>query len=249
MFHRNFDSFFFCRQGLSRLTVAVVFCLAPSLVSAATIYTATDTNPESGNMVSGTAEFSVSGTNLFITLTNTSSPLGTNGDVLIGVLFTPSITPLSLSSADVPGSGTFWTDKATSAAGPANWSANWTDTFGVSPPPAGTVGAAATGFNGMFPNPTGSGADFGIVSNGTFPQGGNGPGNPNKFSLADNSLVLTFSSGVSLAALEISDVRLLFGTSGEGVLVASIAEPATWLLALTGLCVLGARNFPQFERF
>lgn len=198
-------------------------------------------NPESGNTVSGTAEFDISGTDLLVTLTNTSDPLGTNGDVLTGVRFVPSITPLSLTKAEVPGTADYWTDKETSLSGPADWTNNWTDQPGATPLPAGTIGAAATGYAGMFPNPTGSGADYGVVSTDTFPQGGNGPGNPNKFPLADNSIVLTFSSDVSLDGLTISDAGLLFGTSGEGNIF-TVPEPASWLLATTAAMTLFRRR-------
>jgi len=206
------------------------------------LFTVSGANPESGNSVSGTAKFTVSGMDLLVTLTNTSAPLGSNGDVLTGVRFVPSITPLTLTKAEVLSTGVVWTDKTTSGPGPADWTNNWTDQPGASPLPAGTVGAAATGFNGTFPNPTGSGADFGVVSNGTYPQGGGGPGNPNKFPLADNSLVLTFSSNVSLDGLTISDVGLLFGTSGEGAIFA-VPEQASWLMASLafGLMVLRRR--------
>lgn len=208
----------------------VLAATAPAV--AGTIYSASGTNPESSNSVSGTAEFTISGMNLLVTLTNTSAPLGSNGDVLTGVRFVPSITPLTLTKAEVLAAGAHWTDKTTSVAGPADWTNNWTDQPGSTPLPAGTVGAAATGFGGTFPNPTGAGADYGVVSNSTYPQGGGGPGNPNKFPLADDSLVLTFTGNVSLAGLTVSDVRLLFGTSGEGIIMA-VPEPASWLLAAT----------------
>jgi hypothetical protein len=75
------------------------------------------------------------------------------------------------------------------------------------------------------------GADYGAVSNGTYPQGGGGPGNPNQYPLADNEVVLTFSSNQSLDDLMISNVRVLFGTSGDGIIV---PEPSTLLLMLAG---------------
>ena len=153
----------------------------------------------------------------------------------------PSITPLTLTKAEVLATGTIWTDKSTSGPGPADWSNHWTDQPGATPLPSGTVGAAATGYAGTFPNPTGAGADYGIVSTGTYPQGGNGPGNPNKFPLAENSLVLTFSSNVSLDGLTISDVGLLFGTSGEGTIFA-VPEPANWLMILLAACSLMFRQ-------
>jgi hypothetical protein len=210
---------------------ALLFFFFSRPVIAGTIYTVSGVNGESGNPVSGTAEFTISGMDLLVTLTNTSAPLGSNGDVLTGVRFVPSITPLTLTKAEVPASESVWTDKTTSVAGPADWTANWTDQPGTSPLPAGTVGAAATGYKQTFPNPGGSGADYGIVSTGTYPQGGGGPGNPNQYPLAEDSLVLTFTSSVSLAGLTISDVGLLFGTSGDGTLFA-VPEPASWLLAL-----------------
>ncbi len=210
---------------------AFLLCLSPHLATAGVIFSASGINSESGNAVSGTAEFTISGMNLLVTLTNTSAPLASNGDVLTGVRFVPSITPLTLTKAEVLAASTIWTDKTTSASGPVDWTNNWTDQPGASPLPAGTVGAAATGYNGTFPNPTGVGADYGIISAGTYPQGGNGPGNPNKFPLAENSLVLTFSSNVSLDGLSLSSVGLLFGTNGEGTIFA-VPEPASWLLIL-----------------
>ena len=228
-------------QFFTLVSISIVSANSSPAV-AGIIYTASDTNPESSNTVSGTAEFTVSGMDLLVTLTNTSDPLGTNGDVLTGVSFVPSITPLALTKVEVLAAEMIWTDKTTSAAGGADWTGNWTDLPGASPLPAGTIGAAATGFGGTFPNPTGAGADYGVVSDGTYPQGGGGPGNPNKFPLADDSIVLTFTSDVSLAGLTLSDVDLLFGTSGEAF-IRAIPEPTSWLLAATaGLTLLRKRK-------
>jgi PEP-CTERM motif len=213
---------------------AFLFLFSPRPAVAGLIFPSSGINGETGNFVSGTAEFTISSMDLLVTLTNTSAPLGTNGDVLTGVRFVPSITPLTLTKAEVLAAGTVWTDKSTSASGPVDWTSHWTDLPGATPLPAGTIGAAATGYSGTFPNPSGAGADYGIVSNGTYPQGGNGPGNPNKFPLAENSLVLTFSSSVPLDGLTITDVGLLFGTGGNGT-VFSVPEPASWLLALLGV--------------
>lgn len=231
----------------SRLLFPLLILICISIVSAASpavagiLHTAANTNPESSNTVSGTAEFTVSGMDLLVTLTNTSDPLGTNGDVLTGVRFVPSITSLTLTKAEVLAVEKIWTNKTTSTLGGADWTSHWTDQPGASPLPAGTLGAAATGFGGTFPNPSGAGADYGVVSAGTYPQSGGGPGNPNKYPLADDSLVLTFTSNVSLAGLTISDVRLLFGTSGEGILMA-VPEPASWLLAATAAMTLLRRR-------
>ena len=210
---------------------AFLLCLLPQLARAGIIFSSSGINSESGNAVSGTAEFTISGMNLLVTLTNTSAPLGSNGDVLTGVRFVPSITPLALTKVEALATETIWTDKSTSGPGPVDWTNNWTDQPGASPLPAGTVGAAATGYNGTFPNPTGAGADYGIISTGTYPQGGNGPGNPNKFPLAENSLVLTFSSNASLDGLTLSDVGLLFGTNGSGTIF-TVPEPAGWIMVL-----------------
>jgi hypothetical protein len=202
---------------LSALVLAAP-CSASIIVSGSV----SATNPESGHLVRGTYDFSVSGTDLIVTIANTSDPLTTNGDVLSGILFKPSIFPMSFDQVEVLSGDTIWTDKSTSNTLGADWTSFWSSTFGVNPPDAGTVGAATTGAGGIFSMSGVAGSEpgspnYGAVSNGTYPQSGGGPGNPNKFALADNRLVLTFSTGGdSLDGLRISDVELLFGTSGEG---------------------------------
>jgi hypothetical protein len=235
------------KQRSFALLASVCVCLSTSVAAANLLtFSASGINPETTDTVSGTAVFCVSGTELTVKLTNTSDPLTTNGNLLMGVLFTPSITDLDLTGIDVLADATIWTSSTTSVAGPADWfspSNAWTDVFGASPPPAGTVGASGTGFAGTFSAGTinlgGGGPDYGIVSSGTFDAPP--PSSPNQFDLVEDSLTLTFTSAMDLTNLSVTNVKLLYGTDGTGIIV---PEPTTasLMLVLGMMGVAGLRT-------
>jgi hypothetical protein len=213
-------------------------------------FTASGTNPASGNAVSGTATFYVDPSaknTLIIDLVNTSSfssthPGGGNlggEDVLAGLAFnisgSPSITTAvhNLSpSFTLTGNGTTSTEL-----GSGSFANTWTNliTPGGNPNVTGAYGIATTGFNGAFNGNGVGGPQNGIVGlNNTTSTVAGG-----LLPLAMNGLEFTetFSTGTDLTAATLSGVQLLFGTAGTGVLDANpVPEPST--LAIAGLCGL-----------
>ncbi|HEX6963084.1 MAG TPA: XDD4 family exosortase-dependent surface protein [Lacipirellula sp.] len=193
-----------------------------------------------GDPITGSASFVVSGADLFVTLTNTSSVLTKNPNVITGILFSSSASELVLQAAEVMPGSRIWTSKTASTivgGTPVDWSQNWTDDFGDHPPPAGYFGAGATGFEEMFHNPPKSATDFGIISSVTFPQTTSSPGNPNQFPYADNSLRLTFQApdAGDLTGSTFSNARLLFGTDGRqipGEIVPELGNTSMGLVAV-----------------
>jgi len=226
----------------------------PAMTSAGPLLIGSGLNPETGNVVSGQAEFSVSGNFLTVTLTNTTAG-GTlaQGDSLTGVVFDVDggSPTLSLTSIVLTGGSTIHTS-ASAINNAAALSGSWTTA--LSSGAAYDFGVATTGFNGLFQAGTitrgNSSANYGLIATGTslahgFP----------KFPYIENSLTFTFSGALGLTDSQFDNVKLLFGTDGTGLINApppepevnihSTPEPGTLALAAmggVGLCFAARRR-------
>ncbi len=210
---------------------AVVLSIITS-AQASVLFSYSGFNPEGNANVSGSAMFTISGDILTLVLTNTTLPRTTSqGNAMTGVTFDigGGSPVLALTSTALTAGSNFWTSKfATNNASALNGS--WTNVLGASP--LGEYGVATTGFNGRFQGGSiglGNAApNYGIVAAGTF-DGTNVSFGGSQFPFVQNSLTFTFTGVSGFTEAQISNVKLLFGTDGTGII------PAPGSLALISL--------------
>jgi hypothetical protein len=208
-------------------------------------------NQEAGAIASGSAGFSISGDVLTLVLTNTTAGRTTaQGNALTGVTFdikgpSGALTLTSFGLTDT--TDKFWTSKTASNV-VNSLAGSWTSKLGSNP--LGEYGVATTGFNGRFKGGSISlgkaSPDYGIVSDGTF-DGSNLPFGGAKYPFVQNSLTFSFSGASGLNESKITNVILLFGTSGTGIVSAipevpppaSVATPEPATLTIWSLGALG----------
>jgi hypothetical protein len=231
------------------LVEAGIVALSVTLAAApckAGFFMGSGTNAETGDSVSASALFEISGDTLTITLMNTT-PAGTllRGDILTGLVWDISGgTPvLAFPTTALTAGSDIFTDKTTSnTSDPVNGS--WTNVLGATP--FSQYGVATTGFSGAFSSGTitlgTGGVDYGIVSNGTFPappgSGTSGSFNASAFPLIQDTLTFTLTGVSGVTQSQITDVKFLFGTSGAGI-IAAVPEPGSFALAGIGLTAAG----------
>jgi len=227
---------------LARMAAPMFLALAiPSFAQADLFLTGSGTNATTGNDVSGTVNFDVTGNILTVTLSNTTAG-GTllRGDAMTGVVFDingpdPTLTLLSIVLTNPGALATddrIFTSKTDSnIVDPLNGS--YRNVLGATP--IAEFGVATTGFAGAFSASgitLGSGGeDYSIVADGTFPDADASNSFNSAFPLIQNSLTFTFSGISGVSESQIANVRLLFGTSGQGV-IRAVPEPSS--LALLG---------------
>ena len=199
--------------------------LIAGTANASIVFSGFGYNQEAQANASGSAGFTISGNVLTLVLTNTTAGrTAAQGNALTGVTFDiqgPS-GPLTLTSfglTDV--TDKIWTSNlASSAVSPL--SGSWTTSLGSSP--IGEYGVATTGFNGRFHGGSlsrgNASADYGIVADGTF-DGTNLPFSGSRFPFIQNSLTFSFSGASGLSENDITNVILLFGTDGTGIISAT----------------------------
>jgi hypothetical protein len=227
--------------------------IVPSTASAYLLLTG-----ESGDL-SASVKFEVSGSDLIVTLTNTSTVDVMNPSmVLTAVFFTiEDISPLTAVSAVLgPGSNVLFgtTDPGGVVGG------EWAYAGGLSGAPGGaTQGISSSGL-GLFGSgnfegsdlqgpPSGAvdGLQYGITSAGDNPATGNTPVTGTN-ALIKNAVVFTLSGlPADFEYSKISNVSFQYGTSLSEPNV-PVPEPATMVLlgsGLIGLAVFGRRRFFQ----
>lgn len=222
---------------------AAVACVAVT-ASAAVTFTGSGNNPEANATASGSATFSISGNILTVVLANTTLPrTAAQGNAMTGVTFDlDSASPvLGLSSTAMTAGSLLWTSELNSTA-VAALAGSWTNVLGGSP--LGEYGVATTGFNGRFNGGSislgNASPNYGIVAPGTF-DGTNVVFGGSQFPFIQDSMTFTFTGVSGISESQISNVTLLFGTDGTGV-VQTPSPAATSLIGLAGLVALRRRR-------
>lgn len=229
----------------SLFALSAVAALSAS-AGASVVFSGSGNNPEVGANASGSAEFSISGDILTVVLTNTTAPRTTaQGNALTGVTFdvTGANPALDLASTAMTAGSLLWTSKTASTSS-ANINGSWTDVLGASP--LGEFGAASTGFAGRFNGGSislgNASPNYGVVAAGTF-NGTNGVSfGGSQFPFIQTSLTLTFSGATGMSLASLSNVKILFGTDGTGIVETTVPAPGSVaLLAMAGV-VAGRRR-------
>jgi len=196
--------------------------------------------------LAASAVFDISGTNLLVTLTNTSPfDVLVPTDVLTAVFFDITDDPaLTSVSATLASGSTVWFGSN----GGGNVGGEWAYAHGLSGAPNGaTQGISSTGL-GLFGGPTFPGADlqrplavdglqYGITSAGDDPTTGN-TAVTGTYALIHNSVVFVLGGlpgGFSLD--DISNVTFQYGTSPS-----EVPEPSTVALLGLGLLMVAGRT-------
>jgi len=227
----------------------------------------------SSGSLSASVDFTVSGSNLIVTLTNTSTAdVLVPADILSAVFFTLNGDPaLTSVSALIASGSTYYYDTIAPIPTDGNVGGEWAYVDGLSGAPGGAdegIGSAGfnlfgqANFNGidLAPPPALDGINYGILSAGDNVATGNtgvtGAGGEIK-----NSVVFTLSgipSGFDPSATDaITKISFQYGTAltepnvpggGGGGGGGSVPEPSTIVLlgaGLFGLGLLGKRNFKK----
>lgn len=234
---------------ISRVAAATFFGTAvlgaPS--AEAVVFALSGTSNLSGDTLSASIEFQVSGTLLTVILTNTQATAASDGgDVLDGVYFDIASAPtLSNGNAFINGSSAFVLRDNVAAVG-NSLNTEWM--FDAPVPALGRMyGLGSTGWPDFNPNQdtldelfhggdvmAGANSDYGLV-----PVLGISAGNFTNI-YVNNSVKFTFDLGHGITEDEISDVWVSYGSSGDTVLT---PEPATFAaLALGGLALARRRR-------
>lgn len=246
------------------LAVGLMIWLASSGVCQASqilLYSASKsgTNAEGGNNVSGTISFSYNTSDvhtLIIGLQNTTSGGTTDSaDVLVGFTF-------SLSGIPTPTFTTgFLTPDTTGATllGSGSFTDSWKTPYDVNGNSnvTGSYGASTNGFGGAFNGEGLNNQDNGIVATGTDLES---DGLSNKIPLAMDHLSISLTDADSdfSKVTSFSNINLLFGTKGTGVLrpsggsvgILDVAspEPATLATAILGVALVGLTRLRRRRR-
>jgi hypothetical protein len=224
-------------------------------------------NPETGNSgLSAQANFTVLGSQLILTLANTTRVTAVQGDALTGLVFnTDRKLGLELDSIRLSDGSHVWTS-ATSYNDTISLAESWTDQLADSSRLSASAGVATTGFNGVFKakeiEQGNASPDYGSIGPGTLPNSSLGGA---RYPFIQNSLTFVFKledGEQSFLETDIHDVRFLFGTNGQGVIAASlVAEdsgnafresndprsiPAPTVLPLLGVALLARRGMKRW---
>ena len=233
-------------RALVASVAAAGLALAAVPAQAGVVYTATGTNAETGHAgQSAEADISLVGNTLTLILSNKAGMSQSQGDALTGILFNLAkpASPELISISLTPGSN-LWVSGSSVNDAKTLWG-SWTDKLGSNPALAANYGVATTGFNGEFQGGTlglgNASPDYGIVGADTLPGSIAG----SKYPYVENSL--TFKIKVEPGILsdnDISNVRFLYGSTGQGWLQATMVTGAGGL-PVGGGGVSGGGNAPE----
>jgi hypothetical protein len=204
-------------------------------------------NGEGGDSVSAAANFyfdTTATSHLVIDLFNTT-PGGTkdSADVLVGIAFNVNGQGFTLTNGT--NSTGFVTPSLTTQAGTSTQlgAGSFAMSYKTAAPPGSPLsalqfGVATNGFGNAFNGAGLNNQNDGIVANGTDITVG---GLSNKNPLAMNGLEITLpflTGNFSAAGVSITNVKFLFGTSGQGIIPGTptppVPEPSTLALTLSG---------------
>lgn len=229
--------------------LAATFTVTAPTANGSVIFSGSGTNAETGNPAAGSAQFTISGNTLTVVLTNTTSTRTTEqGSALTGVTWdiNPGAPVLSLTNTALTAGSLIWTSKtASNTSDPL--AGSWTNTLGGSP--LGEYGVATTGFNDRFNGGSislgNASPNYGIVAANTFDGTSGVTFGGSQFPFIQTSLTFTFTGVSGSLESQISNVKLLFGTDGTGIISTTQntnpvpAPPTMLLLATGGLSSLG----------
>lgn len=233
---------------------ATLLLLAAPAASAVVRYSGSGLNAETGSAgQSAAADLSLVGNILTLTLQNTTDVTTEQGDALTGILFdVASAVTLKLQSISLAEGSNLWLSQ-TQVNDSRSLVGSWTDVLAAPPRLAASYGLATTGFNGEFVGSTitrgNASPDYGLVGANTLPNtviGGS------RYPYVQKGLTFKLKVATGLLSLnDITNVRFLFGTAGNGVVQGDYEEevPEPGILALLllafGAAYLARRRVPR----
>ena len=232
-------------KNISCFLLIVTFLMAMSGISEAVLFTGSD------GPLSASVEFTVSGTDLIVTLSNTSSQdILVPSDVLTAVFFDISGSPVLTKTSAVlnSGSSVYYDADGQPAGGIVG--GEWAYARGLSGGPDGAgMGISSSGLGlfgpgNLFPGPdlqspvSPDGVQYGLLSAGDNVLTGNG-GITGSGGLIKNSVVFTISGlPEGFDSASISNISFQYGTSLSESNI-QVPEPSTLLFLGAGLIGLG----------
>jgi hypothetical protein len=232
------------------LAIFAVVAFGSSVVARAdAFFTATN-----GSNLSASANFSLVGNVLTITLTNTSTfDVQNQAQLLTGVFFTSNGTLVPVSALLGPGSAVFFGPD-----GGGNVGGEWAYASGLAGAPGGQSQGISSAGLGLFGNGNFNGPDldpptavngdnYGITSAGDNLASGN-PQVTGGLPLIQNQVVftLTVSNGFTLESIE--SVSFHYGTALSDPTITGVPEPASMMLLGTGLLGIAAGLRRRFHK-
>jgi len=225
------------------LTAALSFFVSTAFASSIT-FTGGGMNGTSGNALSASAQFDLSGTTLTITLTDTATSANAQylpSDILTAVYFgTTSLAALTPGTASLDGSTIISTDLT-------DVGSNWEFLGGFTPVRGLVNGISASGLSlfgqGNFNNCTGStcdnlgGINWGLVPS-FFPPSQGINGGVGGRTLVDDRVQFTLNTMPGFSLASIDSVQFQWGTSNDEFSAAGLTsapEPSTLVLVGGGI--------------
>lgn len=233
-------------------SIAAILVLATGIAAYGNLYTASGTNDDGGAYLEASADFSLSGNTLTVTLTNTSTDdILRPSDVLTAVFFSTGTAPLTQQTAYISPGSTFYNDvigpgnPVNAATYNNNVGGEWVYWSGLSGAPHGaTMGISSVGlafdgqpnFNGpdLEPPTSVDGLQYGIASAGDDPLTGNTGVMTSP--LINNEVVFTLTVPEGFSLTDISNVSFQYGTDLSEPNI--IPAPGAVLLGLLGFSAI-----------
>ncbi|HET7308438.1 MAG TPA: XDD4 family exosortase-dependent surface protein [Gammaproteobacteria bacterium] len=259
------------RLSLSALGAAAIFFTASAAVATPTTFTSSGT--AAGNLVTASAQFSISGNYMTVVLTNTSptATMDVPGSTLTGLFFdltgNPTLTPISATASDIVQEDTCDTGDCSGTGVDVGGEFGYQHASGSGFPNDAGEGIASAGYldtglphgignfnNGAAGSDLDSpesldGINFGIVSSNY----GNPNGGLSSEPLVQDHVTFYFSGVDGLDDLDISNVSFQYGTGFSeanvpGVPVQPVPGPDGLLIFATGLLLLAAFGYASRKK-